>query len=200
MGNRFAEIAFTETVKQVQQEHGSRRSYARMEGGPEVHGELGADEIGFLALRDSFYMASVGETGWPYLQHRGGPPGFVRVLDPKTIGFADFVGNRQYISVGNVTKEDRVALFFMDYRNQTRLKILGHASLVPPDRKERLDRLVLPGYGARVERGVVIRIEGFDWNCPQHITPRFTLAEVEAAVAPLHERIRELEAAARRAP
>lgn len=193
MGNRFAKIAFTDTVKQVQEALGSRHGYARMERGPDVHDKLGPDEIEFLGLRDSFYMASVGETGWPYVQHRGGPAGFVRVLDDKTIGFADFSGNRQYISVGNVMKDDRVALFFMDYRNQARLKILGHAQLVPVEDAKTLERLAVPGYRARVERGFLVRIEGFDWNCPQHITPRFTLPEIEEATAPLHRRIKELE-------
>lgn len=193
MGHRFAEIAFTDTVKKVQEALGSRRSYARMEASPDVHDELGPDEREFIGLRDSFYMASVSETGWPYVQHRGGPAGFVRVLDKKTIGFADFSGNRQYISVGNVMKDDRVALFFMDYRNQARLKILGRATLVTPGDEATLDRLKVQGYKARVERGFVVRIEGFDWNCPQHITQRFTLPEIEEAVAPLYRRIRALE-------
>lgn len=193
MGHRFADIAFTDTVKQVQEALGSRKSYARMEGGPDFHGDLGPNEAEFIGQRDSFYIASVSETGWPYVQHRGGPAGFVRVLDPKTIGFADFAGNRQYISVGNVMKDDRVALFFMDYRDRTRLKVLGHATLVPMEDGETLRRLQVPGYRARIERGFLIRIEAFDWNCSQHITQRFTLPEIEEAVAPLHRRIRELE-------
>ena len=122
-------------------------------------------------------MATVSETGWPYVQHRGGPAGFVKVLDESTLGFADFSGNRQYVSVGNLMKDDRVSLFFMDYPNRTRLKLLGHARLVG---LEEADLLGLHDDRARVERGMVIQVEAFDWNCPQHITPRFTVAEVEA--------------------
>ena len=195
MPHRFAEIAFTDTVKQVQEAMGSRRSYARLEGAEApLNHALGPDEAAFIAARDSFYMASVSEAGWPYIQHRGGPPGFVRVLDANTIGFADFRGNRQYITVGNVMKDDRVSLFFMDYPNKTRLKILGHARLVDLAEASTLARLELPDYGARVERGFLITIEAFDWNCPQHITPRFTLAEIEGAVPALQRRIAELEA------
>jgi hypothetical protein len=194
MGNRFAEIAFTPTVRRVQEQMGSRAAYARMERGPDKNHELGPDEAEFIAARDSFYMATVSETGWPYLQHRGGPAGFARVLDATTIGFADFRGNRQYVSVGNVMRDERVALLFMDYPNQARLKVLGRASLIGLELRETLDRLEMPGYGARVERGFLVRVEAFDWNCPQHITQRFTLAEIEDATAPLRRRIAELEA------
>lgn len=183
MPHKFAEIAFTDAVKRLQEKHGSRGAYARLEGETDVHGKLGPDEAAFLSLRDSFYMASVGETGWPYIQHRGGPRGFVRVLDEGTIGFADFTGNRQYITLGNVTGNDRVALFFMDYPNRTRLKLLGHASIVPPDDAATLARLKLPGYKARVERGIVVRVAGFDWNCPQHITPRYTVEEIDEGMS-----------------
>lgn len=193
MGHKFAEIAFTPTVRGVQERMGSRASYARMERGPVVGDVLGPDEAAFIGARDSFYMATVSETGWPYVQHRGGPAGFVRVLDPKTIGFADFRGNRQYVSVGNLMRDDRVSLLFMDYPNRARLKLLGHATLVGADRREILERLEVPGYRARVERGFLIRVEAFDWNCPQHITQRFTLAEIEEATAPLRRRIAELE-------
>jgi len=195
MGHRFAEIAFTDTVKSVQEAMGSRRSYARLEDAPEPASHvLGPREAGFIGERDSLYMATVGETGWPYIQHRGGPPGFVRVLDATTLGFADFRGNRQYISVGNLMTDDRVALFFMDYANKTRLKVLGRARLVDLADARTLAKLELPGYGARVERGFLIAVEAFDWNCPQHITPRFTLAEIENVVDPLRRRIAELEA------
>ena len=138
-------------------------------------------------------MATVSESGWPYVQHRGGPPGFIKVLDPNTIGFADFRGNRQYVSVGNVMQDDRVSLILLDYPHRQRLKLLGHARVARPDEVELLAQLGTPGYRARVERGLVIRIEAFDWNCPQHITPRFTVAEVEAAAAPHRERIAGLE-------
>ena len=195
MSHRFAEIAFTPNVKKAQEINGSRRSYARLEQGEVHHDVLGPDEAAFIAERDSFYMATVSETGWPYIQHRGGAPGFVRVLDQETIGFADFRGNRQYISVGNLETNDRVSMILMDYPNRARLKILGRARLVGLDEQDILTRLSLPDYRAIVERGFVITIEAFDWNCPQHITPRFTSAEIEEAVAPLRQRIAELEQA-----
>jgi predicted pyridoxine 5'-phosphate oxidase superfamily flavin-nucleotide-binding protein len=194
MGNRFAELAFTPKVKAFQEEMGSRRGYARIEGGETSHAALGPRETAFIALRDSFYMASVSETGWPYVQHRGGPPGFVRVLDEATLGFADFEGNRQYVSVGNLSGDDRVSLLFMDYPKRSRLKLLGRAQRVEPNQTELLATLALPGTPAQLERGFLIHVEAFDWNCPQHITPRFTAAEVEAATAPLRQRIAELEA------
>lgn len=195
MSHKFADIAFTPNVKKAQEDNGSRRSYARLEKGQVHHDMLGPSEAAFIAERDSFYMATVSETGWPYIQHRGGPPGFVRVLDEKTIGFADFRGNRQYVTVGNLQANDRVSMIFMDYPNRARLKILGRVRLVGLDEQDILSRLSLPDYRAVVERGFVITVEGFDWNCPQHITPRFTPAEIEKAVAPLHQRIAELERA-----
>ncbi len=195
MGHKFAEIAFTPNVKKAQEVNGSRRSYARLEHGEVHHDVLGPNEAAFIAERDSFYMATVSETGWPYIQHRGGPPGFIRVLDNKTIGFADFRGNRQYVSVGNLETDDRISMILMDYPNRARLKILGRARLVGLDEQDILTRLSLPDYRAVVERGFVITIEAFDWNCPQHITPRFTPAEIEEAVAPLRQRIAELEQA-----
>ena len=195
MSHRFAEIAFTPNVKKAQDVNGSRRSYARLEQGEVHHDVLGPNEATFIAERDSFYMATVSETGWPYIQHRGGPPGFIRVLDNKTIGFADFRGNRQYVSVGNLETDDRISMILMDYPNRARLKILGRARLVGLDKQDILTRLSLPDYRAVVERGFVITIEAFDWNCPQHITPRFTPAEIEKVVAPLHQRIAELEQA-----
>jgi uncharacterized protein len=195
MGHRFAEIAFTDTVKRLQERMGSRSAYAQREGGAALNAHLGEREAAFIAARDSFYMASVGETGWPYVQHRGGPAGFVRVLDERTLGFADFRGNRQYVSVGNVTTDNRVSLFFMDYPNKARLKLFGRATLIGEDDAPSLAKLELPDYRARVERGFLIHVEAFDWNCPQHITQRFTLAEIESATAPLRARIAELEEA-----
>lgn len=194
MGRRFAEIAFTDTVRQVQAALGSRRGYEKMERDGEAGDRIGPQEASFIAARDSFYMASVGETGWPYVQHRGGPAGFVRVLDEGTIGFADFRGNKQYVSVGNVLGDDRVALFFMDYANRARLKLYGRVRLVGDGPSDVLKRLQMPEYEAAVERGFVIGIEAFDWNCPQHITPRYTSGQVEAATAALRRRIGELEA------
>ena len=195
MAHGFAEIAFTPTVRTLQEQHGSRTAYARMEGGAErTNTRLGRTEAAFIAARDSFYMGTVSETGWPYIQHRGGPAGFVRVLDASTIGFADFRGNRQYVSVGNLMTDTRVSLFFMDYANRTRLKLFGRATLVGNDDETTLPRLEMPDYRARIERGVLITVAGFDWNCPQHITERFTREEVGAATEPLHARIAELEA------
>jgi len=193
MSHKFADIAFTPNVKKAQDVNGSRRSYARLETGEVHHDVLSQREAAFIAQRDSFYMATVSETGWPYIQHRGGPPGFVRVLDQKTIGFADFRGNHQYITVGNLETNDRVSMIFMDYPNRARLKLLGRARLIGSDKQDILDRLSLPDYRAVVECGFVVTIEAFDWNCPQHITPRFTPAEIEKAMAPLRQRIAELE-------
>ena len=152
-------------------------------------------EAAFIAARDSFYLASVSQSGWPYIQHRGGPPGFLTVLDDATLGFADYRGNRQYISLGNVAGDDRVALFLMDYPRRRRLKMLAHMAAhdlaAEPDLAARLAR---PGYRGTAERGFTLRLAAFDWNCPQHITPRFTAAEVEEASAPLRERLAVLEA------
>lgn len=179
VGHRFAEIAFTTGVQRVQEQMGSRRGYARLQDGAAHHDRFGPQEAAFIGARDSFYMATVSETGWPYIQHRGGPKGFLRVLDQSTIGFADFSGNRQYVSVGNIAGNDRVSLFLMDYPNRTRLKILGHARQIGLEDAS-LERLIVPGYRARVERGLLITIAAFDWNCPQHITPRYTVEEIEA--------------------
>ena len=197
MGHRFAALAFTDAVREVQQTLGSRAGYAAMDEGADYGHILSEREAGFIAARDSFYMASVTETGWPYVQHRGGPTGFVRILDERTIGFADFRGNRQYVSVGNVLKDDRVALFFMDYPNRTRLKLLGHVRLVGHDAADLLARLEVEDYRAAVERGFVISVEAFDWNCPQHITPRYTEPEIERFVASALEEGRALKAALR---
>ena len=173
MGTAFADIAFTPAVKAAQSRHGSRETYARLDHATERRAALTAREIEFIAERDSFYQATVSETGWPYVQHRGGPPGFLRVIDESTIGYADFAGNRQYLSVGNLTTNDRIALIMVDYARRKRLKIWGRARLATAeDDAEMLARLEVPTYRARVERGVVIRVEAWDWNCPQHITPR----------------------------
>lgn len=201
MPHHFARIAFTPAVKKVQEELGSRSSYARLENRPgTMNQRLTEAETGFIAARNSFYMATVSETGWPYVQHRGGPTGFVRVLDDGTIGFADFRGNRQYVSVGNLATDDRVSLFFMDYPNRTRLKLFGRARSIGLDDQAVLSRLEMPDYRARIERGFVITVEGFDWNCPQHITERYTTEEMRAVLAPLTARIAELEAELARRP
>ena len=183
-------------VKQQQTEHGSRNSYERATQAHAGDSQLGPDEQQFIALRDSFYMASVSETGWPYIQHRGGPPGFVHILRPDLIAFADLRGNKQYISVGNLSHDNRVALFFMDYPNQTRLKILGHAEIHEHDdaAPALIEQLRTAEPNTVVERAILIRVSGFNWNCPQHITPRYTLAELEPSLAPLHTRLAALEA------
>lgn len=180
MTHRFSELMFTPTVKGVQEAAGSRAAYARAEE-PDApaRDRLTAREAEFIAARDSFYMATVSETGWPYVQHRGGPKGFLKVLDDRTLGFADYRGNRQYVSVGNLMSDDRVSLFLVDYPNQRRLKMLGHARLVDAAREPSIIARLRDAYDAKVERGIVIALEGFDWNCSQHITPRFTEDELE---------------------
>jgi len=158
---------------------GSRDAYRTAELGDAEVVELGPYEVEFIGARDSFYQGTVGQNGWPYVQHRGGPTGFLKVLGPQTIGYADFTGNRQYISVGNLDGDDRVSLFLMDYPGQRRLKIWGRARLVDEDKEPALVASVeSPDYRARVERAVIITVEAFDWNCPKYITPRFTEREV----------------------
>jgi uncharacterized protein len=194
MTHRFLEIATTPAVKAAQEAQGSRRSYARQEEGEPHNDRLGEAEAGFIATRDSFYLASVSETGWPYLQHRCGPAGFLRVLDETTLGFADLRGNRQYLSLGNLTADDRLCLFLMDYGRRARLKIFGRARFHDLAAEPELARrLIVPGYRALPERGVTIKVEAFDWNCPQHITPRFSEAELAPALAPVRQRLEELE-------
>ena len=188
---RFSEVAFTPGVKAVQTAMGSRRAYARLEGSGHEPDALGDDEALFLGERDSFYMASVGESGWPYVQHRGGARGFVKVLDPHTLAFADLRGNRQYISVGNAGHDDRVALIFVDYPSRARLKVLAHARIVTRADDPALFERVAGG--APAERVFVLRVEGLDWNCPQHITPRFTEEELEEMLAPVRARLEALE-------
>jgi len=195
MSESFYEIAFTPGVKEHQSEHGSRPQYQRMENALAGHNQLGSDEQQFIALRDSFYMASVSETGWPYIQHRGGPPGFVHILRADLIGFGDLRGNKQYISLGNLSHDNRVALFFMDYPNQTRLKILGHAEIHGHDDKAAMliEQFRTAEPGAVIERAILIHVSGFNWNCPQHITPRYTLDELEPRLSPLRNRLAALE-------
>lgn len=194
MPHTYHALAFSPAVKALQERLGSRQSYARLEAGEERNRRLGPREAAFIAARDSFYIATVGETGWPYVQHRGGPKGFLRVIDERTLGFADFAGNRQYITAGNLQANDRVSLILVDYAGRQRLKILGRAREIASDEDELLSRLAPEGHDVRIERGLVIEVAGFDWNCPQHITPRYTADEVADAVAPLHARIAELEA------
>lgn len=194
MTARYLDLMFSPAVKAVQQQNGSRDAYAKRDGATESD-VLTENEAQFIATRDSFYMASVGASGWPYVQHRGGPMGFLRVLGGRTIGFADFRGNRQYVSVGNLADDNRVALFLMDYPRRARLKLLGRATTVSlSETPELATALIDQNYGAKVERAILIELEAFDWNCSQHITERFTLAEIEPAIAVLKSRIAELEA------
>jgi predicted pyridoxine 5'-phosphate oxidase superfamily flavin-nucleotide-binding protein len=198
MSRHYGQIAFTDTVKDVQQRYGSRPFYERHQA--RTRGAKGPDPMtpdvrDFLAERDSFYLATVSETGWPYVQFRGGPPGFLRVLDENTLGWADFRGNLQYISTGNLGSDDRVALFVMDYPHRRRLKIFGHARVVfAEDDPEMIGTLTRPGDDGVVERGVLVTVEAFDWNCPQHITPRYSLAELEPHIGALRDRVAALTA------
>jgi len=194
MGNKYLEIAATDSVKRVQQRLGSRTAYARREGGPAIHQQLGPEEISFIQAQDTFFLASVSETGWPYVQHRGGPKGFLQVLDPNTIAFPEFSGNRQYFSFGNILSNPRVSLFLIDFRNRERLKIFGRASLAESTaNRDLLKRLESADLPSKVERGMVIQVEAFDWNCSQYIVPRFSSDEVRSLVEPLKQRIKELE-------
>jgi hypothetical protein len=200
MGERYLDIAITPEVAAAQAQHGSAHVYAerleaRRAAGPVDQDELGPAEAEFIAGRDGFYLGSVSQTGWPYIQYRGGPRGFLKVLDGHRIGFADFRGNRQYLTVGNLATDDRVSLFLMDYAERRRLKLLGHAALVDPAADETLAaRLITPDYKARIERLVVITVEGFNWNCSQHITRRFDEPEVAHALIARDRRIAELTA------
>lgn len=194
MSSRYAELAFTPTVKILQERDGSRAHHARGEAPGTGPDPLGAAEIEFVGERDSFYLATVGATGWPYLQHRGGPKGFLKVLDPLTLAFADFRGNRQHVSEGNLAGNDRAALILVDYPNQRRLKLLGRARMVEASEAPGLiAQLADAAYAARVERAVLVRVEGWERNCPQHITPRYSEDELGPVLEPLRARIRELE-------
>ena len=194
MAHKYAQLAFTETVRAMQQEQNSRAGYASMDQGEDYNFLLSAVEAEFIAQRDSLYMASVSETDWPYVQHRGGPKGFLKVLDASTIGFADYKGNRQYVSAGNFRNNDRVALIFVDYPNKRRLKLMGRISQVAEDDWQTLASLEDDDYRAKVERGFVIKVEAFDWNCPQHITPRYSESEIESFITPLTNELSDLKA------
>lgn len=195
MSRAYADIAFTPAVCALQSSAGSRKAYARLDRADDQRDSLGVAEMEFISARDSFYQATVSETGWPYVQFRGGPAGFLKVLDAKTLGYADFRGNKQFISTGNLKSNDRVSIILMDYASSARLKLFGRARVVTLDDAPALAAsLSSPDYVARVERGVIITIEGYDWNCPQHITPRFTQQEIAAASAPLRAELAHLKA------
>jgi predicted pyridoxine 5'-phosphate oxidase superfamily flavin-nucleotide-binding protein len=194
MAKNFAEIAFTESVKEQQTKYGSRRSYAKMEA-QERGNKISENEAEFIAERDGFYLATVGESGFPYVQFRGGPKGFLKVIEPKKLAYADFRGNMQYISVGNLTRNDKAALILMDYANRQRLKIYARIEVVEAkDNPELIAQLQDTSYDAQVERAMVLHVEAFDWNCPQHITQRFTIEEIRELNAPLYEHVAQLEA------
>jgi predicted pyridoxine 5'-phosphate oxidase superfamily flavin-nucleotide-binding protein len=178
MNQNFTQFAFTDSVKEVQQQYGTRHSYALME----TSGDrfiLTADEIEFIQSRDSFYMGTVGENGWPYVQFRGGPKGFLKVVDETTIAYVDFRGNGQYISTGNIKASNKTSLFLMDYPSQRRLKIWAESTVMDANEDEKLlKKLQVDGYKARIERIIIFKIQAYDWNCPQHITPRYTAEEM----------------------
>lgn len=193
MRNPFAALAFTESVKRAQEHYGTRKANERLANAERLV-EMTAREAAYIHERDSFYMATVNENGHPYVQFRGGPKGFLKALDERTIGYADFRGNLQYISVGNLSANNKAALILMDYANQTRLKIFAEVEVVDAaDDPGLAEALAVPGYTAKVERAMIMHVEAYDWNCPQHITPRFTLTEIEVGTEHLRKRIRELE-------
>jgi uncharacterized protein len=193
MAKNFGEIAFSEAVKALQVTHGSRKGYERIEKFNIVDG-LSDNEIDFIEERDSFYLASIGENDFPYIQHRGGPKGFVKVFDKSTIGFIDFAGNKQYISLGNFATNCNVALILMDYPARARLKIFAKVGIVElADNPEMLSSFNLGDYKFKPERIMLFHIEAFDWNCPQHIVPRFTVDEINEALQPKIEEMAMLE-------
>lgn len=194
MAKNFAEIAFTETIKKLQEKHGSRKNYERMEKFSVING-LTSNETTFIQNRDSFYLASIGVKEFPYIQHRGGPKGFLKVIDSKRVGFIDFTGNKQYVSVGNIATNNNVSLIMIDYPSRTRLKIFAKTEVVElNDNPELYDKLDLEDYKFRPERMMVFHIEAYDWNCPQHIKPRYTVDEINDAFLPQQNYIAKLEA------
>jgi uncharacterized protein len=193
MSYGFLDIAVTPSVRAVQAETGADRIWQDFRG-HRAFDRFTENEAAFIADRDSFYMATVSETGWPYVQHRGGPRGFLKLVDDQTLAFADYRGNRQYISTGNLAADDRACLFPMDYPHRARLKIYAHAQALAPGDDPDLTALVtMPDYNAKLERIFRLRLKAFDWNCQQHITPRFTEQEVSDAIRPLRDRLAQLE-------
>lgn len=193
MSYGFLDIAVTPSVRAVQEQMGVAGTWEDFKGHREFDRFTG-NEAAFIGERDSFYMATASETGWPYVQHRGGPAGFLKVVDATTLAFADYRGNKQYISTGNIAANDRACLFLMDYAHRARLKVYVHVETLAPDADPALTKLVTdPGYKAKIERIFRLRLASFDWNCPQHITPRFTEDEVRTSLTPVHERLAQLE-------
>lgn len=192
MATKYLDLSFTDSVCRVQKQYYGRAG--KIAGAPE-RDPLGQAEAEFITARDSFYLGSISESGWPYIQHRGGPSGFLRVINETTLAFADYKGNRQLLTTGNVSVNDRVALFLMDYKNRERLKILGHARVEDSHaHHELIEQITDPKMRSAVERLVFIDVESFDWNCPKYITPRYSAEEVNELVGPLKTRIAELEA------
>ncbi len=188
MNKNFTKLAYTQSVKDAQEQYGSRRGNAAMEASGDRF-VLTDREIPFIQTRDSFFMATVGENGWPYMQHRGGPPGFLKVIDETTLAMADYRGNRQYISVGNINKSGRIALFLIDYPSRNRLKIWAEAEVLESsENPEMFDQVSDPAYGAAIERLMVFKVQAYDWNCQQHITPRFTHEEIGQGLAQFEAR------------
>jgi len=178
MKKHFTKFAFTESVKKEQEKYGTRKAYARMEESAERY-VLTDKEITFIRSRDSFYMATTGENGWPYVQHRGGAKGFVNVLDETTLAYADFRGNGQYISTGNIKSSNKTTVFLMDYPSKKRLKLWAKSTIYEAGKNIELEaQLLTQNYQARIERIVMLKIQAYDWNCPQHITPRYTEEEI----------------------
>ncbi len=193
MPRAFSQLTFTPDVLAHQKRMGSADTYKRfLESGPQQGHEIGPSEKAFIEARDGFYQSTVSATGWPYVQYRGGPSGFLKVIDPKTIGYADFSGNKQYISRGNLDGNDRVALILMDYANQRRLKVLGRVSFT--EGADAADQFLGNNDATRAERAVIISVEALDWNCPQHITPRFTEAELRPHLNKLGQDMAALQA------
>jgi predicted pyridoxine 5'-phosphate oxidase superfamily flavin-nucleotide-binding protein len=188
----FLDVAVTPSVKAAQEANGSAELFGRFKG-DRTFDRFREAEAQFIAARDSFYLATVSETGWPYVQHRGGPPGFLRLIDERTLAFADFRGNRQYISLGNLTANDRAALILMDYPNRRRLKIYARIEARGMD-NQLATKVLLPDYKAKPERLIVLHLQAFDWNCQQHITPRFSETKLEHALGPVKLRLDQLEA------
>ncbi len=192
MATKYLDLTITDAVCRAQTQYYGRAG--KISGAPE-RDLLGQEEAEFIAARDSFYLGSVSESGWPYIQHRGGPTGFLRVINETMLAFADYKGNRQLLTTGNVSVNDRVALFLMDYKNRERLKILGHARVEDTRaHPEVIAQITDPKIRSNTERLVFIDVVSFDWNCPKYITPRYSAEEVEEYVGPLKRRIAELEA------
>jgi predicted pyridoxine 5'-phosphate oxidase superfamily flavin-nucleotide-binding protein len=188
-----SDIAFTPAVKAIQERKGSRGSYARMEQGRGWRTTITADLAAYVAELDMFYLGTATADGQPYIQHRGGPPGFLKVIDDRTLAFADFGGNRQYISVGNLSENPKAFLFLMDYANRRRVKVWGTARVVEGDPALE-ERLRDPEYPGAVERAILFTVEAWDVNCPQHIHQRFSQGQIAPVIEQLQTRIAELEA------